>query len=122
MAAFRTIVLDVESAVHFYVDVLGFDLVVQYGPAFAEVQLAETVLWLSGPPASAYKPMPDGRQPEPGGWNRPVVIVEDLDATVERLQTLGVVFRNEILEGPGGKQVVIDDPSGNPIELFQPRQ
>jgi catechol 2,3-dioxygenase-like lactoylglutathione lyase family enzyme len=78
-------------------------------------------LLLSGPKSSAGRPMPDGRTPGPGGWNRIHLIVEDIDAEVDRLRTAGVSFRNDVIEGPGGKQIVLDDPAGNPIELFQPR-
>ena len=91
------------------------------GPAFAIVEREGLSLWLSGPQTSAAQPMPDGRAPEPGGWNRLVVEVSDVAAEVERLRSAGVVFRNEPLTGPGGTQVVLDDPSGNPVELFSPR-
>lgn len=121
MATFRILVNDVSESVAFYRDMLDFDLVEQFGAAFARVQKDDLELWLSGPQASAAKAMPDGREPEPGGWNRFVVVVEDIEAKVAGLRSVGVVFRNDILEGPGGKQVVIDDPSGNPIEVFEPR-
>lgn len=113
-------VFDVEAAVAFYTTLLHFELVEQYAPAMAIVRRDELTLWLAGPPSSAARPMPDGRQPESGGWNRFVIEVDDLATTVERLQAAGVPFRNEIVTGPGGKQVLIEDPSGNAIELFQP--
>ncbi len=119
--ATRYFVRDLSVSVAFYVDQLGFELVEQWGPAFAIVQLGDTVLWLSGPGTSAAKPMPDGRVPEPGGWNRIVLQVEDLDALVNGLRETGVMFRNEPLSGPGGTQVLIEDPDGNPIELFEAR-
>jgi predicted enzyme related to lactoylglutathione lyase len=90
------------------------------GPPFAIVRKGDLHLWLSGPKSSAARPMPDGRHPAPGGWNRVVIEVEDLQATVRQLKQAGVVFRNEIVRGPGGKQVLLEDSSGNPIELFQP--
>jgi len=91
------------------------------GAAFAIVERNGLALWLSGPHTSAAQPMPDGRIPEPGGWNRLVIEVPDVSAEVERLRSAGVVFRNEPLTGPGGTQVVLDDPSGNPVELFSAR-
>ena len=121
MTAFRYLVSDVEQAKAFYIDRLGFKLVKQWGPAFAEVELGGVSVWLSGPQTSAAKPMPDGRKPAPGGWNRVVVVVENLEARVEELKTAGVVFRNEILTGPGGSQVLAEDGVGNVVELFEPR-
>ena len=91
------------------------------GRAFAIVEREGLSLWLSGPQSSAAQPMPDGRVPEPGGWNRLVIEVEDVAAEFERLRSAGVLFRNDPLSGPGGTQVVLDDPSGNPVELFSPR-
>ena len=91
------------------------------GPAFAIVERDGLSLWLSDPQSSAAQPMPDGRVPEPGGWNRLVIEVEDVAAEVDRLRSAGVQFRNEPLSGPGGTQIVLDDPSGNPVELFSPR-
>ena len=91
-----------------------------YGPAIAILRRDDLVLWLAGPVSSAARPMPDGSQPAPGGWNRLVLTTEDIDAMVARLRTEGVAFRNDIVEGPGGKQILIEDPAGNPVELFQP--
>ena len=121
MTAFRYLVSDVEQAKAFYVDRLGFKLVKQFGPVFAEVELGGVSVWLSGPQTSAARPMPDGRKPEPGGWNRVVVVVENLEARVKQLRAAGVVFRNEILTGPGGSQVLAEDGVGNVVELFEPR-
>ena len=116
----RYIVDDVDLSVAFYTENLGFSLLEQYGPAMAILEGDGGRLWLAGPPASASKPMPDGRKPEPGGWNRLVVTVTDLEATVARLREAGAGFRNEIVTGPGGRQILCEDPSGNPVELFQP--
>ena len=121
MAAVRYLVTDVERAIAFYRDALGFELKQQFGPAMAILARGDLTLWLAGPAASASKPMPDGRKPEPGGWNRFVLEVEDLASLVARLRERGVQFRNQILEGPGGKQILCEDPSGNAIELFEPR-
>ncbi len=115
----RYLVKDVDEAVAFYTGQLGFDLEQQYGPAMAILKRGGDGLWLAGPLASASKPMPDGAKPEPGGWNRFVLQVEDLAALVAKLRNAGVAFRNDILEGPGGKQILCEDPSGNPIELFE---
>ena len=120
MAQFRMIVTDVDASVAFYATHLGFTLVDQYGPAMAIMFRDDLTIWLAGPLASASKPMPDGAQPLPGGWNRIVLTGDDLAATVLRLRGVGVAFRNEILAGPGGQQVLICDPSGNVIELFEP--
>ncbi len=120
MATVRYIVNDVEAAIGFYTGLLGFEVVEHWGPPFAMVSRDDLMLWLSGPASSAQRPMLDGRAPEPGGWNRIVLVQTDLAATVAALRDAGVVFRNEIVTGPGGSQIVIDDPSGNPIELFQP--
>jgi catechol 2,3-dioxygenase-like lactoylglutathione lyase family enzyme len=119
MAVVRYLVPDVDQAVDFYVERLGFALVQRWGPPFAIVARADLTLWLSGPESSAARPMPDGRRPEPGGWNRLVVEVDDLAATVEALTRDGVVFRNDVVSGPGGQQIVLEDPAGNPVELFQ---
>ena len=117
----RYLVDDVEKAVDFYTAHFGFTLKSNQAPAFADVVRGNLRLLLSGPTSSAGRPMPDGRRPEPGGWNRIHLIVDDIDAEVERLRDAGLSFRNEIVTGPGGKQILVDDPSGNPIELFQPR-
>ncbi|HEY8012797.1 MAG TPA: VOC family protein, partial [Dongiaceae bacterium] len=106
-------------AVAFYTRRLGFELKQQFGPAMAITQRGELTLWLAGPGASATRPMPDGRKPEPGGWNRFVIEVEDLESQVGELRAQGVPFRNEIVTGPGGRQILCEDPSGNVVELFQ---
>jgi catechol 2,3-dioxygenase-like lactoylglutathione lyase family enzyme len=116
----RYMVDDVDEAVAFYTTHLGFTLINSFGEAFADVERGELRLLLSGPTSSAGRPMPDGRQPGPGGWNRIHLIVDDLDGEVERLRAAGLPFRNEVVSGPGGRQILLDDPSGNPIELFQP--
>jgi catechol 2,3-dioxygenase-like lactoylglutathione lyase family enzyme len=118
----RYMVDDVDAAVAFYTTHLGFTLISQFGPAFADVERGELRLLLSGPKSSAARPMPDGRQPVPGGWNRIHLLVEDLAAEVERLSAAGVPFRNEIVTGPGGSQILLEDPAGNVVELFQPRE
>ena len=120
MATFRYLVNEVEPAIQFYSQHLGFDRVERRGPAFAIVARGDLEIWLSGPQASAARPMPDGRQPEPGGWNRFVIVVRDIEALVAEMKRAGVPFRNEILSGPGGKQILAEDPSGNPVEIFQP--
>ncbi len=120
MGAVRYIVTDVDRAVAFYVG-LGFVLDQQMGAAFARVSHGDVTLWLSGPQSSAARAMPDGRSPEPGGWNRFVIEVTDLSATVTALRAAGAVFRNDIVSGPGGRQILVDDPDGNPIELFEAR-
>lgn len=120
MAVVRYIVRDVDQAVAFYRDALGFTVVQQFGPAMAMVEQGDLRLWLAGPAASASRPMRDGAQPAPGGWNRFVITVDDIEAVVARLLSLGAEFRNEIFTGPGGRQVLCVDPSGNPVELFQP--
>jgi len=122
MSSFRYIVKDVDAAIRFYRDQLGFELQQQFGPAMAIVSNGELQLWLAGPQASASKAMPDGSVPEPGGWNRIVVQVPDLGAVVNRLKDHGVEFRNDIVHGPGGSQILCNDPSGNPVELFQPAE
>jgi Glyoxalase/Bleomycin resistance protein/Dioxygenase superfamily len=99
---------------------LGFTLEQRMGPAFAIVSRGDLTLWLSGPQSSAARPMPDGRQPEAGGWNRLVITVDDLEARVEELKQAGLTFRNEIVTGPGGKQILLEDSAGNPVELFEP--
>jgi len=122
MVNVRYMVDDVEAAVAFYTTHLGFTLISKTLPAFADVARGELRLLLSGPTSSAGRPMPDGRRPTPGGWNRIHLIVDDLNAEVSRLRDAGVPFRNDIVTGPGGSQILLDDPSGNPIELFQPRR
>ena len=117
----RYMVDDVEAAIAFYTTHFGFKVISKTLPAFADVALGDLRLLLSGPTSSAGRPMPDGRRPTPGGWNRIHFVVDDIAADVERLRTAGVRFRNEIISGPGGQQVVLEDPAGNPIELFQPR-
>jgi len=118
----RYMVNDVETAIAFYTTHLGFTLISKTLPAFADVSRGDLRLLLSGPTSSAGRPMPDGRRPVPGGWNRIHLIVDDLAVEAARLRAAGVSFRNEIVTGPGGSQIVLDDPSGNPIELFQPRR
>jgi catechol 2,3-dioxygenase-like lactoylglutathione lyase family enzyme len=118
----RYMVNDVDEAVAFYTNHLGFTLLSSAAPAFADVSRGDLRLLLSGPASSAGRPMPDGRRPEPGGWNRIEFVVDDIAAEVDRLRDAGLDFRNEIITGPGGQQIVLDDPSGNPIELFQPAQ
>ena len=121
MAAVRYLVQDVPAAIAFYTEHLGFTLRQQFGPAMAILARDDLTLWLAGPMASAAKPMPDGRQPVPGGWGRFVLEVQDLPALVARLRSAGVVFRNDILAGPGGLQILAEDPSGNCVELFEPQ-
>lgn len=116
----RYMVDDVAAAVDFYTTNLGFTLNTAALPAFADVTRGNLRLLLAGPRSSAGRPMPDGRRPEPGGWNRIHFIVDDITAEVARLRAAGVRFRNDVVTGPGGRQILLDDPSGNPIELFQP--
>ena len=116
----RYMVDDVDAAVDFYTKHFGFTLLSSASPAFADVRRGALRLLISGPKSSAGRAMPDGRRPEPGGWNRFELVVEDIEAEVTRLRAAGVRFRNDIVTGPGGKQILLDDPSGNPIELFQP--
>ena len=116
----RYMVDDVEKAVDFYTTVFGFTVRTNFAPAFADVVRGNLRLLLSGPKSSAGRPMPDGRTPEPGGWNRIHFIVDDIDAEVERLRAADVKFRNEVVSGPGGRQILLEDPAGNPIEVFQP--
>jgi catechol 2,3-dioxygenase-like lactoylglutathione lyase family enzyme len=120
LVSVRYMVDDVEKALAFYTEHFGFEERTNFAPAFADVVRGQLRLLLSGPESSAGRPMPDGRIPEPGGWNRVHFIVEDIAAEVERLRAAGLTFRNEIVSGPGGQQILLDDPAGNPIELFQP--
>ncbi len=116
----RYMVDDVQAAVDFYTIHFGFTVNTMALPAFADVTRGNLRLLLAGPRSSAGRAMPDGRKPEPGGWNRIHFIVDDIAAEVDRLRTAGVSFRNDIVTGPGGRQILLDDPSGNPVELFQP--
>jgi catechol 2,3-dioxygenase-like lactoylglutathione lyase family enzyme len=120
LAGVRYIVSDVEQAIAFYTTHLGFTERMRALPAFADVGRGPLRLLLSGPKSSGGRTLPDGRTPEPGGWNRIHLIVDDLAAEVERLRSAGLTFRSDIISGPGGSQIVLDDPSGNPIELFEP--
>jgi predicted enzyme related to lactoylglutathione lyase len=122
MATVRYLVSDVERAEAFYVEQLGFVIEQEMLPAFARIRRDDLTLWLAGSTSSAARPMPDGRRPEPGGWNRFVIQVDDLTAVIESLGSAGARFRNDIVTGPGGRQILIDDPDGNPIELFEARQ
>jgi catechol 2,3-dioxygenase-like lactoylglutathione lyase family enzyme len=119
MVSVRYLVHDVDQAIGFYTR-LGFTLRQQFGPAMAILARDDLTLWLAGPRASAAKPMPDGRTPEPGGWNRFVLQATDLAALVAALRAQGVAFRNDIVDGPGGRQILCEDPSGNVVELFEP--
>lgn len=121
MSSIRYMVNDVTAAVQFYTNALGFKLVEQYGPAMAIVSFNDLELWLAGPSSSAAQPLPDGSKPIPGGWNRFVFQVDDLQKTVTKFKEQGIKFRNEIVKGPGGSQILCEDPSGNVIELFQGR-
>ena len=116
----RYMVDDVDAAVDFYTKHLGFTVRMSAAPAFADVTRGRLRLLLSGPASSAGRPMPDGTVPVPGGWNRIHLIVGDIAAEVERLRGAGVTFRNDIVKGPGGQQILLEDPSGNVVELFQP--
>ncbi|MDP6606195.1 MAG: VOC family protein [Dehalococcoidia bacterium] len=119
METVRYIVSDVDAAIEFYTKQLGFELEERPAPVFAMVAKRDLRLWISGPGTSATRPMPDGRAPEPGGWNRIVVKVDDLASLVESMRANGVIFRNEIVTGPGGKQILAEDGVGNVVELFQ---
>ena len=116
----RYMVDDVDESIAFYTKLLDFEVLTSASPAFADVKRGNLRLLLSGPKSSAGRAMPDGAQPSPGGWNRIHFIVDDLDAEVVRLRDAGAVFRNDVVEGPGGKQILLLDPSGNVVELFQP--
>jgi predicted enzyme related to lactoylglutathione lyase len=120
LVSVRYIVNDVQESIDFYTRLFGFDVRTSALPAFADVVRGRLRLLLAGPDSSAGRPMSDGRRPEPGGWNRIHFVVQDIEAEVERLRAAGAGFRNEIISGPGGRQTLLDDPSGNPIELFQP--
>jgi catechol 2,3-dioxygenase-like lactoylglutathione lyase family enzyme len=116
----RYMVDDVDTAIDFYTKHLGFTLRMSAAPAFADVVRGKLRLLLSGPTSSAGRPMPDGTKPAPGGWNRIHLMVNDIAAEVDRLRTAGLTFRNDIVAGPGGQQILLEDPSGNVVELFQP--
>jgi catechol 2,3-dioxygenase-like lactoylglutathione lyase family enzyme len=118
----RYMVDDVEAAVAYYTEILGFEVLTNFPPVFADVSRGNLRLLLSGPNSSAGRPMPDGAKPGPGGWNRIHLIVDDIDAEVARLRDAGAQFRNDVVAGPGGKQILLLDPSGNAVELFQPAQ
>ena len=118
----RYMVHDVQAAVDFYTTHLGFTPNTVFLPAFAEITRGNLRLLLAGPDSTAGRPMPDGRTPEPGGWNRIHLTVDDLTAEVDQLRAAGVSFRNDIVTGPGGRQILLEDPSGNPVELFQPAE
>lgn len=120
LVSVRYMVADVDAAVDFYTTHLGFTVRTSAAPAFADVTRGQLRLLLSGPASSAGRPMPDGTVPVPGGWNRIHLIVGDIAAEVERLRATGVSFRNDIVKGPGGQQILLEDPSGNVVELFQP--
>ena len=120
LVSVRYMVDDVDAAVRFYTEHLDFTVRMSAAPAFADVVRGRLRLLLSGPASSAGRPMPDGRTPEPGGWNRIHLIVGDLAAEVARLRAAGVSFRNDVVRGPGGQQILLEDPAGNVVELFQP--
>lgn len=120
MASIRYFVSDVDAAIAFYTETFGFTLKQRMSAAFAFVSHGDLTLWLSGPESSAARAMPDGRRPEPGGWNRLVVEVKDLPARVAGLKAAGVRFRNDIVVGPGGQQILAEDLDGNPVEFFEP--
>jgi len=116
----RYMVDDVDKAIAFYTELLGFEILTNFPPAFADVKRGNLRLLLSGPKSSAGRAMPDGATPGPGGWNRIHLIVDDIGAEVERLRAAGATFRNDVVVGPGGKQILLQDPSDNVVELFQP--
>ena len=121
MAVIRYLVSDVDAAVDFYTGILGFELLEKWGAPFAMVKRGDLTLWLSGPGSSAARPLNDGSKPLPGGWNRLVLETDDLESLVTKLTQAGARFRGEVVSGPGGKQILVDDPSSNPIELFESR-
>ena len=116
----RYMVDDVDDSIAFYTKLLDFELLTSASPAFADVKRGNLRLLLSGPASSAGRPMADGARPGPGGWNRIHFIVDDIDAEVARLRDAGGTFRNDVVHGPGGRQILLQDPSGNVVELFQP--
>ena len=120
LVSVRYMVDDVDASIGFYTTHLGFTLRMSAAPAFADVVRGNLRLLLSGPSSSAGRPMPDGAQPSPGGWNRIHLIVDDIAAEVDRLRSAGLTFRNDVVTGPGGRQILLEDPSGNVVELFQP--
>ena len=120
MVNVRYMVDDVDESIAFYTTKLGFEVLTKAAPAFADVKRGNLRLLLAGPASSAGRPMPDGARPGPGGWNRIHLIVDDLETEVARLRDAGATFRNDIVVGPGGKQILLQDPSGNVVELFQP--
>lgn len=119
MATVRYLVTDVERSIAFYTGALGFNLDQSFAPAFARVSKDDLTLWLAGPQSSAARPMPDGRKPAPGGWNRFVVEIDDLESRIKQMKQAGLAFRNEVVKGPGGKQILLEDPDGNVVELFE---
>jgi catechol 2,3-dioxygenase-like lactoylglutathione lyase family enzyme len=122
LVSVRYMVNDVQESIDFYTRHFDFSVRHSALPAFADVVRGSLLLLLAGPESSAGRPMPDGRRPGPGGWNRIHLIVDDIAAEVERLRAAGLAFRNDIVSGPSGQQILLDDPSGNPIELFQPAE
>jgi catechol 2,3-dioxygenase-like lactoylglutathione lyase family enzyme len=122
MVHVRYMVDDVDKAIEFYTKHLGFTVRMNAAPAFADVLRGQLRLLLSGPTSSAGRPMPDGAKPGPGGWNRIHLLVDDIAAEVDRLRAAGLTFRNDVVSGPGGKQILLEDPSGNVVELFQPAE
>ena len=120
MVSVRYMVDDVDAAIAFYTKFLDFEVLTSFPPAFADVKRGNLRLLLSGPTSSAGRPMPDGAKPGPGGWNRIHLLVDDIEAEVSRLRDAGARFRNDVIVGPGGKQILVQDPSGNVVELFQP--
>ena len=120
LVSVRYMVDDVQQSVEFYTAMLGFEVLNDFGPAFADVKRGNLRLLLAGPTSSAGRPMPDGATPGPGGWNRIHLVVDDIDADVARLRGAGATFRNDVVTGPGGRQILLQDPSGNVVELFQP--